>query len=59
MLEAVAFLIFASAIWYVVIWSVRNDDRVPRDERKRKFGHDRKPRPADAAAKKSLTEPKK
>lgn len=37
MLESIAFLIFASAIWYVIAWSVRNDDRVPPDQRKRRF----------------------
>ncbi|MDA5193589.1 hypothetical protein [Govanella unica] len=38
MFEALAFLIFASGIWYVIIWSVRNDDRVPPDSKKGRFG---------------------
>lgn len=37
MVEALAFLIFVSGIAYVIIWSVRNDDRVPQDQGKKKF----------------------
>jgi hypothetical protein len=59
MLETAAFLVFASAIWYVVYWSVKNDDMIPPEQRKRRFGSKAKsPAVAPTSEGKSPVEPK-